>query len=66
MRVSHQQEGGRNVVVLHRACIVVQQSQRVTGLDQEVVVHASVLVVVDDSGEVAGKKLGEEYRLSLC
>ena len=46
-------------MVLHRAGIIVQQGQWVARLDEEVVVDAPVLEVVDDGGQVAGKELGE-------
>ncbi len=53
------------MMVLHWACIVVQQSQRVAGLDQEVIVHASVLVVVDDGGKVTREKLALDEVVTL-
>ena len=53
------------MVVLHRADIIVQQGQRVTRLDEEVIVDAVVLVVVDDGGKVAGEELGQENVLTL-
>ena len=55
------------MVVLHGAGIVVQQGQRVARLDEEVVVDAPVLVVVDDGGQVAGNELGEvQAVVTLC
>ena len=62
---AHEQEGSGHVVVLHRADIIVQQGQRVTRLDEEVIVDAVVLVVVDDGGKVAGEELGQENVLTL-
>ena len=59
MILAHEPGRRSQVVVLHWAGIVVQQSQRVARLDEEVVVDAPVLEVVDDGGQVAGKELGE-------
>lgn len=41
-------------MVLHGAGVVVQQRQRVAGLDEKVVVDPPVFIVVDDGGKVAG------------
>mmetsp|Transcript_17852 Transcript_17852/g.45036 ORF Transcript_17852/g.45036 Transcript_17852/m.45036 type:complete len:603 (-) Transcript_17852:971-2779(-) len=49
----HELEGGRQVVVLHGRAVVVQHGQRVAHADEVVVVHALVLVVVDDGRQVA-------------
>ena len=53
-------------MVLHRAHVIVQQRQGVACLDQKVIVHTSVLVVVDDGGKVAAKELHVEHVFSLC
>ena len=53
------------MVILHRAGIVVQQRQRVAGLDQEVIVHASMLIVVDDGRQVTSQQLGQEQVITL-
>ena len=53
------------MMALHRAGIVVQQRERIACLDQEVVVHASVLVVMDDGREVTSQQLGQEQVSAL-
>ena len=63
--LAHEQEGSGHMMVLHRADVVVQQGQRVARLDEEVVVDAVVLVVVDNGGQVAGEELGQENVLTL-
>ena len=45
------------VVILQRGLVVVPNGQRVSGLDEEVVVHAAVLVVVRDGRPVRRHEL---------
>ena len=48
MLILHKGESGSHMVALHRTCVIVKGGQRVAGLDQKVVVDATVLIVVDD------------------
>ena len=45
------------MVVLHGRLVVVAQSQRVTGIDEEVIAQTDVLKVMDDRGKVAGQQV---------
>ena len=47
-------KGRSDVVVLHGRPVIVPHCQVILGLDQEVIVHTLVLVVMDDGGQEHG------------
>ena len=52
--VCHEPRSGSQVVVLQRGYVVVCHCQLVSGLNEEVVVDSTMLVVMDGSTDVAG------------
>ena len=46
LRHAQQPHGSRHMMIFKRGLVIVSDRQRVRGLDQEVIVQASVLVVV--------------------
>ena len=52
------------MVVLHRGVVVIQHSQVIMGLDQEVVVHTPVFIIVDDGRQEGHEKA--QVRGVLC